>query len=116
MKAHETWGLVVAAGLLATMVLQLTQLTGWTEGPDLWRQALWVVVPFLAKILVGAWLFWTAERNGDSRWVWLALGLAFGLVAVILYFLLRTLEQHGLGAGRGGGVEALPGGADGGGS
>jgi len=46
----------------------------------------------LVSIGVGIWLFILARREKSTPWIWLLFGLTFGLIAAILFFLIKTYE------------------------
>jgi len=47
----------------------------------------------LVGIGVGIWLFILARRENATPWIWLLLGLVFGLMAVVLFFLMKVYES-----------------------
>jgi len=49
-----------------------------------------LVFKFLVHICIAIWLFITAREN---KWAWLVLGVFFGLVAAIFFYLLRIYEM-----------------------
>ena len=53
------------------------------------QRILYVVVQFGVAI----WLFIQAKRDRTRSWVWGLFGLIFGIVAVVLYFLMQLIEQ-----------------------
>lgn len=46
------------------------------------------------SIGIGIWLIREARRDGRSPWIWFLFGLAFNLLAVIVYLLLPIYEQR----------------------
>ncbi|MHC4691971.1 MAG: hypothetical protein ACYS67_04455 [Planctomycetota bacterium] len=46
---------------------------------------------FLVHICIAVWLFVTARVN---KWAWLVLGLFFGILAAIFFYLLRIYEMQ----------------------
>ena len=51
--------------------------------------SIFLVFKFLVNICIAIWLFITAREN---KWGWLVLGIFFGLVAAIFFYLLRIYE------------------------
>ena len=45
------------------------------------------------QIGVGVWLFTEAKKENDTAWLWLVLGLVFGLIAAVLYFLMKIYDE-----------------------
>ena len=52
--------------------------------------SIFLVFRFLVHICIAVWLFVTAREN---KWAWLVLGLFFGLLAAIFFYLLRIYEM-----------------------
>jgi len=46
----------------------------------------------LVSIGVGIWLFILARRENGTPWIWLLFGLTVGLIAAVLFFLIKTYE------------------------
>lgn len=51
--------------------------------------SIFLVFKFLVHICIAIWLFVTAREN---KWAWLVLGIFFGLLAAIFFYLLRIYE------------------------
>ncbi len=49
-----------------------------------------LVFRFLVNICIAIWLFITAREN---KWGWLVLGIFFGILAAIFFYLLRIYEM-----------------------
>lgn len=51
----------------------------------------YIVIKFLLNIYIGIWLFRTTKKLGSgNHFFWTALGLVFGVFAIILYYLLQN--------------------------
>jgi hypothetical protein len=44
-------------------------------------------------LAVGIWLFVQARKSEDTPWIWLLFGLVYGLIAAVLFFLLRVNDS-----------------------
>ena len=44
---------------------------------------------FLVNVCIGVWLYITAR---ETKWAWLVLGIFFGLLAAIFFYLFRIYE------------------------
>jgi len=51
--------------------------------------SIFLVFKFLVHICVAIWLFVTAREN---KWAWLVLGVFFGLMAAIFFYLVRIYD------------------------
>ena len=51
--------------------------------------SIFLVFKFLVHICIAIWLFITAR---EYKWAWLVLGVFFGLVAAIFFYLLRIYD------------------------
>lgn len=51
--------------------------------------SIFLVFKFLVNICIAIWLFITAR---EYKWAWLVLGIFFGLVAAIFFYLLRIYD------------------------
>ena len=96
MQKHEKWAVWLIAGVFVSSMytaffagMVATQFSDSTW----WYPAGRLVVGNLVNLAVGAWLYVTAKRDGNSRWVWGAVGIAFSLLGAVLYFLLRALSR-----------------------
>ena len=48
----------------------------------------------LVNILIGVWLFITIKKEKqDTPWFWLMLGILTGILAALLYFILRIYQS-----------------------
>jgi hypothetical protein len=95
MEKHEVWAVWIAGGFLIAPFLSLGLTMSLSEilrERYLWSHVLDIAVSQSARLLVAAWLFVTARRNGNSPWVWSATGLAFSLLGAVLYFVMRAFE------------------------
>lgn len=45
------------------------------------------------KLGIGIWLFIEARKHNKCAWIWMLLGLVFGIPAAILYYLMMILER-----------------------
>jgi len=41
------------------------------------------------RIVIGIWLFMLARKEQEQKWLWLIFGVSFGLIAVILFYLIK---------------------------
>ena len=48
---------------------------------------------YLVQIGVALWLFVSARRGNETPWVWALFGLTYGVLAAILFFVLRVHQQ-----------------------
>ena len=95
MEKHEVWAVWIAGGFLVAPFLSLAFTMSLSEilrERYLWSHVLEIGVSQSARLIVAAWLFVIARRNGNSPWVWAAAGLAFSLLGAVLYFVLRAFE------------------------
>jgi len=46
----------------------------------------------LVCIGAGIWLFILARQDNGTPWIWLLFGLTFGLMAVVLFFLIKVYK------------------------
>ena len=44
------------------------------------------------QIGIAIWLFFEASKGNESRWVWLLFGLIYGILAAILFYIIRAYE------------------------
>jgi len=52
------------------------------------------ILGVLVHIAIGEWLFFVARRERHATpWIWCLFGLFFGLIAVILYYLIKLYES-----------------------
>jgi len=51
--------------------------------------SIFLVFKFLVNICIAIWLFITAR---EYKWAWLVLGIFFGLLAAIFFYLLRIYD------------------------
>ena len=51
----------------------------------------------LVSIGVGIWLFILARRENRTPWVWLLFGMVYGLLAAVLFFVLKLCESERIG-------------------
>ncbi len=54
--------------------------------------SIFLVFRFLVHICVAIWLFVTAREHKTQPWAWLVLGIFFGLVAAIFFYLVRIYD------------------------
>lgn len=54
------------------------------------------VINYLDKIVTGLWLFFQSRHTNSWRWVWVLLGLIYGISAVFLYFLIQLRQEQKL--------------------
>ena len=105
MKRYHTLALLLVGLLVLSWVapflidIYLARTYGPAESipPDV--KGSWTVVKFVALYLVhfGAayWLQAEAATLALSRWIWAAFGLAFGLLAVVVFYLLTIYHSQG---------------------
>ena len=57
----------------------------------------WEIISYLfiglKNVASAGWLFWLASKDNQSKLVWSLVGLIFGLIAVVLYYLVRINEK-----------------------
>ena len=82
----------VAIGVYFAVAAELMTASALNQEP-LWGIAR-ALIPYLADLAVGAWLFSVARRDGSSPWVWGGMGAVFGLVAGVLYFVMQLAIGH----------------------
>jgi di/tricarboxylate transporter len=51
------------------------------------------VLSIIVHLAVGIWLFVQARQSKGTPWIWLLFGLVYGLLAAVLFFLLKMCEQ-----------------------
>jgi len=51
------------------------------------------ILRLIISLGVGIWLFILARREKAVPWIWLLFGLTFGLIAAVLYFILRVYDS-----------------------
>ena len=67
--------------------------TKWTHSQIATATILFRSLPYLfIQIGVAIWLFRSARRSAQTPWVWALFGLSYGLVAAILFYVMRLLE------------------------
>lgn len=79
--------------------------TDWTPSQVATGALVFRTLPYLfIQIGVAIWLFRAARRSAHIPWVWALFGLSYGLVAAILFYVMRLhqmseqqtkCEQHG---------------------
>lgn len=98
MQTHERWAVGAAIAAVASPILSAVLYAAAYGDPwtlSAWWETLFRLVGGLAaNLVVGAWLWVVARRDGNSSIVWFTLGLVFSLLAAILYFLLRVLDRQ----------------------
>ena len=52
------------------------------------------VLSIIVHLAVGIWLFVQARQAKGTPWIWLLFGLVYGLLAVVLFFLLKIYESR----------------------
>ncbi len=93
--------IVDTLAILISIIWMLTIISGPFLGiGDLYRD----ITPFpyfigtllysAANLLIGAWLFYLAQKEKRAKWNWLLLGLVYGVLALALYFLMQIGKQH----------------------
>ena len=53
---------------------------------------IFLIFGMLVRIGVAIWLFSLAKRHQAQPWIWCLFGLVFGLIAAILFYLIRIYE------------------------
>lgn len=51
------------------------------------------LLSILVNLAVGIWLFMQARQSQSTPWIWLLFGMVYGLIAAVLFFLLRIYES-----------------------
>jgi uncharacterized BrkB/YihY/UPF0761 family membrane protein len=51
-----------------------------------------IVIGKMVDIGIAIWLFSTARKDNASAWLWALLGLTSGVLAAVLYYLVRILR------------------------
>ena len=102
MKKYEKLAVALIALLLFTHIaafardIYLAQAYG-ASGPPLSVQKQWEFVSLLLARLVNigaaVWLFIDAKREKFAHWVWAAFGLVFGLLGLVVYYVLLAHVQ-----------------------
>jgi len=97
MKRYEKWVLALIALLLLSRVggvvrdMYLSSVYG-SAGPPPNVYAQWKLasqwLSHLVNIGAGLWLFLAARKEKLAQWVWGLFGLFFGLLGVVVYFVL----------------------------
>ncbi len=101
MQRHEVWAVWIAGGFLVLPFISIAMFSGLSElyferhGLAALAEA---AFHSAANLLVAAWLFVNARRDGNSPWVWSAAALAFSLMGAVLYFTLRAIERRASGS------------------
>lgn len=75
--------LLVAPGLDATAFTVQTKLSG----------VIYSILSFVVYIGCAIWLYYESNENGKTKWVWVALGLFTGALALILWYLKKIHEK-----------------------
>lgn len=74
----------------ASSLQQAANLTTW-QIYSVW--VLWILKQ-LVYILIGIWLFYQAKKEKEGTpWLWLMLGVFTGVLAALLYFMLRIYQS-----------------------
>ena len=47
----------------------------------------------IVNVVIGIWLFIQASRSKSTPWIWLLFGIFYGLIAAVLFYLLRIYES-----------------------
>ena len=51
------------------------------------------LLSIIVNLAVGIWLFIQARQSKSTPWIWLLFGMVYGLIAAVLFFLLRFYES-----------------------
>ena len=105
MKKYEKFVLLLVALLVLSKVTPLVRdlYLARTYPPDLipyhvsetWRSISMLMVA-LVNIGAAAWLMTESARQAANRWIWGLFGLLFGLIGVIVFYVVlifRTVER-----------------------
>ena len=47
----------------------------------------------IVNLVIGIWLFIQARQTKSTPWIWLLFGIFYGLIAAVLFYLLRIYES-----------------------
>lgn len=47
----------------------------------------------IVNLVIGIWLFIQARQSKNTPWIWLLFGMFYGLIAAVLFYLLRIYES-----------------------
>lgn len=50
------------------------------------------ILTTIVNLVVGIWLFIQARQSKGTPWIWLLFGMVYGLIAAVLFFLLKIHE------------------------
>jgi hypothetical protein len=50
-------------------------------------------ITLAVQIFIAIWLYIIASREKESPWIWALLGLVFGLLAPILFYVIKVYEK-----------------------
>ena len=51
------------------------------------------LLSIIVNLAVGIWLFIQAKHLQSTPWIWLLFGIVFGLIAAVLFFVIKLLES-----------------------
>jgi hypothetical protein len=47
----------------------------------------------MVNLAIGIWLFIQARQSKNVPWIWLLFGLFYGLIAAVLFYIMRIYES-----------------------
>ena len=51
------------------------------------------LLSIIVNLVIGIWLFIQARQSKSTPWIWLLFGMVYGLIAAVLFYLLRIFES-----------------------
>jgi hypothetical protein len=51
------------------------------------------ILSIIVNVVIGIWLFIQARQAKSTPWIWLLFGLFYGLIAAVLFYLLKIYES-----------------------
>ena len=54
------------------------------------------LISIMVNLAIGIWLFIQARQSNNVPWIWLLFGLIYGLIAAVLFYILRIYESQRL--------------------
>ena len=52
------------------------------------------LISIMVNLAIGIWLFIQARQSNNVPWIWLLFGLIYGLIAAVLFYILRIYESQ----------------------
>ena len=51
------------------------------------------ILSIIVNVVIGIWLFIQARQTKSTPWIWLLFGIFYGLIAAVLFYLLKIYES-----------------------